>query len=259
MDKVRGYLSWLLKHPIAFAWILAFIAIALNWMVSGKSSHAPEANKAAHTQMATANSQPSPAQAQVAHSGQTAMQAPAPMPAAEGQATASVAQGTEVPVAPAPEATTAQATDAAAQAQAAASVEVAGAAPEANVAPVDTVTTTVATTTVAANADADLISLLRAARQAYWDGVNTNNTAKLEEAAGLYEKLVAQDANPSHKGELANVFWKMENHEKAADLYIEIGPWLKEQNRTIELINMKVYVDITNPEKGKKLGALIGQ
>lgn len=256
MDKVRGYLSWLLKHPIAFAWILAFIAIALNWMVSGKSSHAPEANKAAHTQMATANSQPSPTQAPAAHSGQAAMQAHAP--AAEAQANAPVAQGAEAPVTPAPEASTAQATDAT-QAPAAASVQAAVVAPEANVAPVDTVTNAVATTTVAANADADLISLLRAARQAYWDGVNTNNTAKLEEAASLYEKLVAQDANPSHKGELANVFWKMENHEKAADLYIEIGPWLKEQNRTIELINMKVYVDITNPEKGKKLGALIGQ
>ncbi|MBK8452514.1 MAG: hypothetical protein WAQ53_16840 [Thiofilum sp.] len=258
MDKVRGYLSWLLKHPIAFAWILAFIAIALNWMVSGKSSHAPEANKAAHTQMATANSQPSPTQAPAAHSGQAAMQAHAPAPAADAQASAPVAQGAEAPATPAPEASTAQATDAT-QAPAAASVQAAGVAPEANVAPVDTVTNAVATTTVAANADADLISLLRAARQAYWDGVNTNNTAKLEEAAGLYEKLVAQDANPSHKGELANVFWKMENHEKAADLYIEIGPWLKEQNRTIELINMKVYVDITNPEKGKKLGALIGQ
>ncbi|WP_020558945.1 hypothetical protein [Thiofilum flexile] len=250
MDKVRDSWQWLLKHPIAFAWILAFIAIALNLFVGAKT---PEAKNVAPVEAAATNPQPS---AQAAHGGQ----AMAEQATQAAQAAPTDTAATETAAAQSNQATPAAPTQAVAEVkEVVTETENQSAAADTNIEPVDTVTTTVATTTIVMAETSDVQSLLKTARQAYWDGVKSNNMAKLEEAVSWYEKLTALDANPAYKGELANVFWKMENPEKATDLYIEIGPWLKEQGRTIELINMKVYVDITNPEKGKKLGALIGQ
>lgn len=115
---------------------------------------------------------------------------------------------------------------------------------------------TVVTTTVV---NQDPLSLLRAARQAYWDALQ-GNAAKFDESVKLYQQLIGLEPTvPSHKGELANVYWKMEKPDQAADLYIEIGSWLKQNGRTIELINMREYIKIFNPEKSKQFDVFINQ
>jgi hypothetical protein len=252
MDKVREYAAWLFKHPIAFAWILAFIAIILNWLVSG-NSHAPEAKGTPHSQMAEANQGKADhgkgekpehgAKGEKAeHEGKGKPEHNVGEPATKPEATNTTA--------PAPVANNVAPVESAA---------VPAPAPVANAAPMQgAVVATAPAATSTTVVDQDPVSLLRAARQAYWDA-EKGNPAKYEESVKLYQQLISVDAQPAYKGELANVFWKMEKPDQAADLYIEIGPWLKQQGRTIELINMREYIKISNAEKGKQLDAIINQ
>lgn len=88
--------------------------------------------------------------------------------------------------------------------------------------------------------------LLRAAREAYW----SNDYARSE---GFYKELLAIEDLPEHKGELANVYWKANKANEAADLYLEIAPWLSSQGRIEELVNIKLYMDMVDPAKAKQL------
>ncbi|CAA6811446.1 MAG: Multicopper oxidase, partial [uncultured Thiotrichaceae bacterium] len=92
--------------------------------------------------------------------------------------------------------------------------------------------------------------LLLAAREAYW-------SEDFERSAEFYQALLAQDNQPSYKGELANVFWKQGKSKEAVQLYSEIAVWLKDQGRMAELQNIKVYVDLVDPAIGEQIGALL--
>ncbi|MEZ5476252.1 MAG: hypothetical protein R3E95_01755 [Thiolinea sp.] len=92
--------------------------------------------------------------------------------------------------------------------------------------------------------------LLLAAREAYWSN-------DYERAAGFYQELLQVEDKPSHKGELANVYWKQGQSQAAVDLYVEIASWLKEQGRLSELQNIKVYTDLVDPAKGQAIGELL--
>lgn len=99
-----------------------------------------------------------------------------------------------------------------------------------------------------ANTPADL---LRAAREAYWAN-------ELDRAVGLYNDLLKQTPDSlESKGELANVYWKQGNAQQAATLFAEVAPKLAEQGRVTEALNMKLYVDMVNPELAKQIDAAL--
>ncbi|MFN3785659.1 MAG: hypothetical protein ACK4RS_02350 [Thiothrix sp.] len=179
-------LRWLMKHPILLAWLLAIVAILLNFgMMQREEAHS------------------------IAHGGGESVQAEqhaaVSAPVAE-QPAAAPAQPTPVPAPVAEQ-------------------------PAANAEPPAKTAT----------------DLLRAAREAYWSN-------ELESAAELYSKLIQQAPDINHKGELANVYWKQGKAKEAAALFAEVAPQLAAQGRTTEAFNMKRYVDVVDPELGKKIG-----
>ncbi|SDZ73433.1 hypothetical protein SAMN05660964_00039 [Thiothrix caldifontis] len=169
---------WLMKHPILLAWLLAIIAILLNFSMGSKQGeHGNEVAATAHEQQPAA----------VEHS-----QAVVPAEVATQQA---------APVAE----------------------------PQA-----------------AAPAD-----MLRAAREAYWAN-------ELDRAVGLYNDLLKQTPDSlEYKGELANVYWKQGNAQQASTLFAEVAPKLAEQGRVTEALNMKLYVDMVNPDLAKQIDAAL--
>lgn len=97
---------------------------------------------------------------------------------------------------------------------------------------------------------ANAADLLRAAREAYW-------SKEYERSIGFYKELIAQDGQPDYKGELANVHWKNNQSAEASSLYLEIAPWLAEQGRTQELVNMKLYMDLVDPKQAQQIESLL--
>lgn len=89
--------------------------------------------------------------------------------------------------------------------------------------------------------------LLRAAREAYW-------SEEFDRSVDFYNSLLEVDAQPAYKGELANVYWKQGKNQQAVDLYAEIASWMAEQGRTEELISIKVYADLVDPDKAAEIG-----
>ncbi len=208
---------WLLVHPIAFAWILAAIAIILNWMVGSgappKKEHQAKAGQhEMQAQKGVAGHEQASTQAQAA----AAMPADHGADANAGQATASGEQT--------------QAASASVAEQAAV-----GAA---------------ATDAQAVNENSSAEDLLLAAREAYWSG-------EYDRSVGFYLSLLKKDNKPDYKGELANVFWKQGKSAEAVSLYAEIAPWLAEQGRITELQSIKVYADVVDPAKATEIGAVI--
>ncbi|MBU0654693.1 MAG: hypothetical protein KJ914_06110 [Gammaproteobacteria bacterium] len=196
-------LRWLMKHPILLAWLLAIVAILLNFSMvdkhgDGQAEHAQAPEAAEHAQAADAGHGAAVA---------TDAAATATVDAAHmGAADTAAAQAT---------------VDAGAQ----------SAAPAAT-----------------ASSEADL---LRAAREAYWSN-------ELDSAAGFYTSLLQQKPDSlEYKGELANVYWKQGNARQAAELFAEIAPQLAAQGRVTEAFNMKLYVDMVDPELAKKIDAAL--
>ncbi|MFZ1389580.1 MAG: hypothetical protein WBP46_14150 [Thiolinea sp.] len=232
---------WLLVHPIAFAWILAAIAIVLNWIVGSgappKKEH--QAKAAQHETQAQQGSGHEPAAAPAAGHEQasTQAQAAAAMPAEAADAHQQAA-ATE----PAQEANTAS-SSVAEQAAATAAEPV-----NAAVATAAAGAATAGTATVNENSSAE--DLLLAAREAYWSG-------EYDQSVGFYQSLLKKENKPEHKGELANVYWKQGKSTEAVSLYAEIAPWLAEQGRTAELQSIKVYADVVDPTKAAEIGASI--
>lgn len=238
-------LRWLMKHPIMLAWLLAIVAILLNFGIGGKPAEHGGKEMAAK-----------PEQTHVApkvDAGHTAAQqhvAPAevavvPVQAATQPAPAAAAmvQAVEVPAAPV------QAAEVPAVATPAPAAEQAAPA-QAVEAPA--VVTTPAQAAPAQQASANAPSdLLRAAREAYWAN-------ELDRAVGLYTDLLKQTPDSlDYKGELANVYWKQGNAEQASTLFADIAPKLAAQGRTTEALNMKLYVDMVNPELAKQIDAAL--
>ncbi|OQX06683.1 MAG: hypothetical protein BWK73_30275 [Thiothrix lacustris] len=248
-------LRWLMKHPIMLAWLLAIVAILLNFGIGGKPAEHGGKEMAAK-----------PEQTHVApkvDAGHTAAQqhvAPAevavvPVQAATQPAPAAAAmvQAVEVPAAPVQAAEVPKAA-----AQAAEAPVVATPAPAAEqAAPAQAVEAPAVVATPAQAAPAQQASanapsdLLRAAREAYWAN-------ELDRAVGLYTDLLKQTPDSlDYKGELANVYWKQGNAEQASTLFADIAPKLAAQGRTTEALNMKLYVDMVNPELAKQIDAAL--
>lgn len=220
-------LRWLMKHPIMLAWLLAIVAILLNFSMGSKSGEHAKEVAAAHSQEAAPAAAPAPA-------AQMAEQAPAPEANAQQVATPeaapAVAAQQQVAAAETAKSDTAQQAGAPAPQQAATPAQ----------APV------AAAAAPAADTPADL---LRAAREAYWSN-------ELDRAIELYTTLVKQSPDSlEYKGELANVYWKQGNSQQAATLFAEVAPKLAEQGRVTEALNMKLYVDMVSPELAKQIDA----
>ncbi|WGZ93938.1 MAG: hypothetical protein QJT81_19465 [Candidatus Thiothrix putei] len=233
---------WLMKHPILLAWLLAIIAILLNFSMGSKQGE--HGNEVA----ATAHEQPSA----VEHN-QTAVVAQQTAPVAEPQAVAAPAEVVTQQAAPVAEPQAAAAAEVVATQQTAPVAEPQAAAPAevatqqaAPVAEPQAATQTAATAQVVASAD-----MLRAAREAYWAN-------ELDRAVGLYNDLLKQTPDSlEYKGELANVYWKQGNAQQAATLFAEVAPKLAEQGRVTEALNMKLYVDMVNPDLAKQIDAAL--
>jgi hypothetical protein len=268
-------LRWLMKHPIMLAWLLAIVAILLNFGVGSKQgeqaeavvAHDATAQQAAPAEM-TAAPAAEPAKVEVAAAPaaepakvEVAVAAPATEPAKiDVAAVVAAAEPAKVEVAVAAPAAEPAKVEVAVAAPAAepAKVEVAVAAPAAEPAKVDVAVAApaaepakvdvAAAPQASANAPADL---LRAAREAYWAN-------ELDRAVGLYTDLLKQTPDSlEYKGELANVYWKQGNAEQASKLFAEVAPQLAEQGRMSEALNMKLYVDMVNPELAKQIDAAL--
>lgn len=247
-------LRWLMKHPIMLAWLLAIVAILLNFGIGGKPAEHGGKEMAAK-----------PEQTHVApkvDAGHTAAQqhvAPAEVAVVPVQAAtqpapaAAMVQAVEVPAAPVQAAEVPKAA-----AQAAEAPVVATPAPAAEqAAPAQAVEAPAVVATPAQAAPAQQASanapsdLLRAAREAYWAN-------ELDRAVGLYTDLLKQTPDSlDYKGELANVYWKQGNAEQASTLFADVAPKLAAQGRTTEALNMKLYVDMVNPELAKQIDAAL--
>lgn len=215
---------WLLVHPIVFAWLLAAIAILLNYIVG---SSAPP--KKEHQAKAGQHEMQAQQGAAGHEQGSTQAQAAAAMPAGHGaEANAANAEQTVA---------------SGEQAQAAS-------ASVAEQAAVGATATTAATDAQAVNDSSSVENLLLAAREAYWSG-------EYDRSVGFYQSLLKKDNKPDYKGELANVYWKQGKSTEAVGLYAEIAPWLAEQGRITELQSIKVYADVVDPTKAAEIGAVI--
>lgn len=233
---------WLLVHPIAFAWILAAIAIVLNWIVGSgappKKEHQAKAGQHA-------------VQAQKETSGHEAATANQAATGHEPAATTAQAAAA-LPAAPATDASASAAQAPAATEQAAAT----GSASVTEQAAAGSATAAVATATTAQAADqavsenSSAEDLLLAAREAYWSG-------EYDRSVSFYQSLLKKDNKPDYKGELANVYWKQGKSTEAVTLYAEIAPWLAEQGRMSELQSIKVYADVVDPTKAAEIGSVI--
>jgi hypothetical protein len=203
-------LRWLMKHPIMLAWLLAIVAILLNFSMGSKSGEHAQEVAAGHAQEAAPV-------AAVEHGQASESQ----QPAASTEVAQQVAGGDTAQTGAATQGTQAVVAQAAAQQQA---------------------------ETPSANGVADL---LRAAREAYWAN-------ELDSAVGFYTDLLKQSPDSlEYKGELANVYWKQGNAQQAATLFADIAPEIAAQGRVTEALNMKLYVDMVNPELAKQIDAAL--
>ena len=214
-------LRWLMKHPIMLAWLLAMVAILLNFSVGSKQGE---------------------------HEGKAVLGHDAPVQQVAEQAAAPAVEQVvveqvvvEQTVAPAVEQVVVEQTVVPVVEQ----VVV-----EQTVVPVVEQAAAPVVEQVAATTPEDL---LRSAREAYWAN-------ELDRAVGLYTDLLKQTPDSlEYKGELANVYWKLGNAQQAATLFVEIAPQLAAQGRTTEALNMRLYVDMVNHELALKLDAALKQ
>lgn len=244
-------LRWLMKHPIVLAWLLALLAILLNFGVGGKGGeeHAAKegAKKAAHHAVAE---QHKPAAQALVAKAETATEekasateskpVEAEKPAAtESKAEEKVAAVEPVPAPPAAEAKPAEVVKAdAPKVEEAAKVEAAVPASGAEAPIADS------------SSEADL---LRAAREAYW-------SSELDRSVSFYTSLLKKVPDSlQYKGELANVYWKQGDTKQASTLFTEIAPQLAAQGRMAEALNMKLYVDMVEPTLAKTIDAALSK
>ena len=239
-------LRWLMKHPIMLAWLLAIVAILLNFSVGSKQGEHEGKTVAAHD---------APVQQVVEQAAAPAVEQvvveQTVVPVVE-QAAAPVVEQAAAPVveqaaAPAVEQAVVPVVE-----QVAAPVVEQAAAPAVEQAVVPVVEQAAAPVVEQAAATTPE-DLLRSAREAYWAN-------ELDRAVGLYTDLLKQTPDSlEYKGELANVYWKLGNAQQAATLFVEIAPQLAAQGRTTEALNMRLYVDMVNHELALKLDAALKQ
>ena len=209
----------LIKQPVLFMWVLAVIAILLNYAdvaiygAHGRHHEAKEHEaKAAHEMKEQHNAQVHAIDRVGAGLGQTETSTNT-----NSVAVAEIAQGHTPSV-------TAQAVPAATVAEAAAT-------------PASAPVATAPTAT----------DLLRAAREAYWSN-------EYDRAIEFYQALIQQEPNNlAAQGELANVYWKQGNMQQASELFSQLAPKLAAQGRQQEALNMKLYVEMANPALAKSM------
>ena len=220
-------LRWLMKHPIMLAWLLAIVAILLNFSVGSKQGEHEGKTVAAHD---------APVQQVVEQAAAPAVEQVVVEQVIVEQTVVPVVEQAAAPVVE----------------QAAAPVVEQAAAPAVEQAVVPVVEQ-VAAPVVEQAAATTPEDLLRSAREAYWAN-------ELDRAVGLYTDLLKQTPDSlEYKGELANVYWKLGNAQQAATLFVEIAPQLAAQGRTTEALNMRLYVDMVNHELALKLDAALKQ
>lgn len=266
---------WLMKHPILLAWLLAVLAILLNFSMGGKASHEEVAGghgkETAHQEApAAAGSHEQAAAPVAAQQGMAGHeQASAAAPQVQAPATqAAVADHAQDKDGAAPaqqgmaggheQAAAAQSAAPAQQGMAATTAPaqpVAGIADAANTVNQQGMAATDAAVPAPAAGDAAAVAetpanLLRAAREAYWSN-------DLGNAVEFYTKLIQQDPSLDNKGELANVYWMQGNAKQAAALFAEIAPQRAAQGRMSQALNMKLYVDMVDPELAKQVDAAL--
>jgi hypothetical protein len=225
-------LGWLMKHPILLAWLLAIVAILLNFSMGTKSvEHGNE--------VAVGHEQPAAEQQQVAAPAPVVVEQPVQATAAPVVAEQPV-QATAAPVV----------AEQPVQAAATPAPVVVEQPAQATAAPAPVVAEQPAQAAVPAPAS-EPADLLRAAREAYWAN-------ELDRAVGLYSDLLKQTPDSlEYKGELANVYWKQGNAQQAATLFAEVAPKLAAQGRVTEALNMKLYVDMVNPDLAKQIDSAL--
>lgn len=248
-------LRWLMKHPILLAWLLALVAILLNFgMISNKAGKGHEETVKATDHKQEQAAAPAVKQDEVvaATASVAPVAASASAPAAPVQTAAAASADQSAPAAAEPAqvaATTAPAESAPVVAPVAPSAPVQPVAPAAPSAPAQPVAPVASEPQqqVAVETGNTEMELLRAAREAY-------HSNEMDRAVEFYTSLLKQVPNSvQYKGELANVFWKQGNAEQAAILFAELAPVLAAQGRSTEASNMKAYVGMVKPELAQKI------
>lgn len=246
-------LRWLMKHPIMLAWLLAILAILLNFSMVNKSGEEHAEHAAAPE--ATAEHAPTAEAGQAA--AVTGTQAPAPAATEQvaagsvEQAPANAADAQEVAMPTPPAAPEAPAAPVAPEKPAVPEAPVQPAAPTPPVTAESAGEQAAPVAAEQAAAPSSEADLLRAAREAYWSN-------ELDSAVGFYTTLLQQKPDSlDYKGELANVYWKQGDAKQAAELFTDIAPKLAAQGRVTEAFNMKLYVDMVDPELASKIDAAL--
>ncbi len=100
------------------------------------------------------------------------------------------------------------------------------------------------TNTIKAN---QAINLLRLARKAYWAG-------NYDISISYYQKLIKiQPDNIDNKGELANVYWKKGQPQKAAELYADIAMPLIALGKINQVKTMNIFIQQFLPERAQEI------
>lgn len=90
---------------------------------------------------------------------------------------------------------------------------------------------------------ASAVDMLRMAREAYW-----NNG--LEESAEIYNELIKLEPNVvEYKGELGNVYWKLGNQKKAAELYADIALPMIQRGNVDRVASMVGFIGLFYPDR----------
>jgi len=89
--------------------------------------------------------------------------------------------------------------------------------------------------------------MLTMAREAYW-----NNG--LDEAAQIYKHLIKIEPDKiEHRGELGNVFWRQGYPKQAAELYSEISLPMIEQGKADRVANMIGFIGLFYPDRAAEI------
>jgi len=89
--------------------------------------------------------------------------------------------------------------------------------------------------------------MLKMAREAYW-----NNG--LDEAAQIYSQLIKIEPKVvEHQGELGNVYWKLGNTKKAAEIYSNIAIPLIDSGKVEKVVNMLSFISLHYPDRATEI------
>ena len=231
---------WLMSRPIIFVWALTIIALLLGYNMDKNHEKNAASEEVATTEhsvksevASTASTEQSTTPASTASTEQNTTSEQANTDTANMQATATQAAGSTKQAATAMPANTGATNTTAANQQTANTMQA-----------VPTANNTAQTGTTNAQLD-----LLRLAREAYWAG-------NYDASISYYKKLIeAQPDNIDNKGELANVYWKKGEPQKAAELYADIAMPLIDLGKINQVKIMNTFIRQFLPERAKEIAS----